>query len=121
MSRYGKLTWWLVGLWFGVALAGSRFGWFRNTDQRVGVAVAIAALAPIVLFAVWYAVSAPFRVFVLSLNPKVLTALQTWRIIGFVFLLLEAHRLLPARLAIPAGYGDILIGATASLVARQLA
>lgn len=121
MNRYGKLTSWLVGAWFGIALAGSAFGWFRNTEQRVGTAVAIAATTPLLLFAVWYAVSAGFRAFVFSLNPKVLTALQTWRIIGFVFLWLEAHRLLPARFAIPAGYGDILIGATASLVAWQLA
>jgi hypothetical protein len=51
----------------------------------------------------------------------VLTALQTWRIVGFVFLLLDAHRTLPAIFALPAGYGDMFIGTTASLVAWRLA
>ena len=119
--NYRKLTLRLIAVWFGMALAASALGLFKNNAQRVGIAVAIAASAPIVLFAIWHAVSAGFRAFVLSLNPRVLTALQTWRIIGFVFLLLEAHRLLPAKFAFPAGYGDIFIGATASLVAWQLA
>ena len=121
MSKYGKITLWLMGVWFGIVFAGSAVGLFENNAQRVGTSVAIAASAPIALFAIWYAASAGFRSFVLSLNPRVLTALQTWRIIGFVFLLLEAHRLLPARFAFPAGYGDIFIGATATLVAWQLA
>lgn len=121
MSRYGKLTLWLIGLWFGISLTASALGLFRNEEQRVGLGVAIAASAPILLFALWFAASSSFRAFALSLNPRVLTALQTWRIIGFVFLVLEAHRLLPARFAYPAGLGDILIGATASLVAWQLA
>ena len=121
MSKLGKLSLWLIGLWFGAALTASALGMFRNDTERVGVAVAIAAGAPILLFAGWFAGSVKFRAFLLGLNPRVLTALQTWRIIGFVFLLLEAHRVLPAAFALPAGYGDIFIGATASLVAWQLA
>jgi hypothetical protein len=120
MSRHGKLTLWLIGAWFLVSLMGSALGLFRNSTQRFGSAIAIAAAAPILLFAVWSAASPSFRAFVMSLNPRALTALQTWRIIGFVFVLLQAYRLLPAMFAYPAGFGDILIGATASLVAWQL-
>jgi hypothetical protein len=50
-----------------------------------------------------------------------LTAVQTWRIIGFTFLLLEARGMLPGVFAWSAGYGDMLIGVTASLVAWKLA
>ena len=57
----------------------------------------------------------------MSLNPRVLTSAQFWRIIGFTFPLLEAHRVLPALFAWPAGYGDMLIGATAFFAAWQLA
>jgi hypothetical protein len=57
----------------------------------------------------------------LSLNPRILTSAQVWRIIGFTFVLLEARGALPAIFALPAGYGDMFIGATASLVAWQLA
>ena len=117
MSNYGKVTGWLIGAWFVFASAGSALHLFQNDSERIGLAVAIAAGAPIVVFAVWLAASRAFREFTLSLNPKALTALQTWRIVGFVFVLLEAHRMLPAMFALPAGYGDMFIGLTASLVA----
>src|SRR5260370_18835594 len=45
---------------------------------------------------------------------------QVWRISGFTFVLLQARNLLPAIFALPAGYGDMFIGATATLVAWQL-
>ena len=121
MRNYGKVTGWLMGAWFVFALAGSALHLFRNDSERIGLAVAIAAGAPIVVFAVWLAASRGFREFALSLNPRVLTALQVWRIVGFVFVLLEAHRMLPAMFALPAGDGDMLIGTTASLVAWHLA
>jgi hypothetical protein len=54
-------------------------------------------------------------------KPKNFERLQTWRLIGFTFLLLEAHRVLPAIFALPAGNGDMAIGATAAVVAWQLA
>jgi len=120
MSRYARLMLWLIGVWFLVSLTGSALGLFKNNTRGFGSAVAIAAAAPILLFVVWFAASASFRAFLMSLDPRVLTALQTWRMIGFVFVLFEAHRLLPAMFAYPAGFGDILIGATASLVAWQL-
>lgn len=120
MKNYGKLTAWLVAGWFIFALAGSALSVFKNDSERVGVAVAIAALAPIVVFAAWFAASEEFRKFALSLNPKLLTSLQTWRIVGFTFVLLEARGALPAIFALPAGYGDMTIGATAAFVAWQL-
>jgi hypothetical protein len=55
------------------------------------------------------------------LNPSILTSAQTWRLIGFTFVLLEARRALPAIFAWPAGYGDMAIGATAAWVAWKLA
>ena len=52
---------------------------------------------------------------------SILTSAQFWRLIGFTFPLLEAHRVLPAIFAWPAGYGDMFIGATAFFAAWQLA
>jgi hypothetical protein len=40
---------------------------------------------------------------------------------GFVFVLLEARGVLPAIFALPAGYGDVAIGATATFVAWKVA
>jgi hypothetical protein len=121
MKNYGKLTAGLIAAWFISALSASSLGWFRNDGNRVGLAVAFAALAPILIFSLWFATSEKFRQFALSLNPRLLTFAQSWRIMGFVFVLLEARGGPPAIFALPAGYGDMAIGATATLVAWRLA
>ena len=121
MKSYGKFTAGLLVAWFLFALSASAAHWFQNDANRFGVQVALAALLPILIFAVWIAASRTFRQFALSLSPSPLTLAQTWRIMGFTFVLLEAHRLLPTIFALPAGYGDMFIGATATLVALKLA
>jgi len=120
MKNYGKLTAGLIAAWFVFALSASALQLFSNPANRVGVAVGLAALAPIVLFSLWFAASENFRRFAFSLNPRTLTFVQSWRILGVVFVVLEARGLLPAVFALPAGYGDIAIGLTASLVAWKL-
>ena len=81
----------------------------------------MAAGTPILVFALWFAASEKFRKFALSLDPQILTLAQTWRIVGFTFVLLEARGILPAIFARPAGYGDMIIGATATFAAWKLA
>jgi hypothetical protein len=121
MKDYGKFVMGLIFVWFVFALSASALHLFRNDANRIGIAVAIASSAPIVVFVLWMAASESFRRFALSLNPGVLTSLQVWRIIGFTFVLLEAHSLLPSVFAWPAGYGDMFMGATAAFVAWKLA
>jgi hypothetical protein len=121
MKNYAKFTIGLVIVWFVFALSASALHLFQNNANRIGLAVAIAAVTPIVVFSLWFAASDSFRRFALSLNPKLLTSAQSWRIVGFTFVLLEAHRILPAVFALPAGYGDMFIGVTASYVAWKLA
>jgi hypothetical protein len=121
MKSYGKLASGLVAAWFVFALTASALFWFKNDANRLGVAVAVAAVAPILVFAAWFAASEKFRRFALSLDPQILTLVQAWRIVGFSFVLLEARGVLPAIFALPAGYGDMAIGATATLVAWKLA
>jgi hypothetical protein len=121
MKTYGKLTAGLIACWFILVLSASALHLFKNDPNRIGLAVAIAALTPIVVFSLWFAASEKFRQFALTLNPRTLTAVQSWRIFGFTFVLLHAYGVLPAIFALPAGYGDMAIGATASLVAWKLA
>lgn len=121
MKGYGKLVAGLVAAWFVFALTASAFNVFKNPQNRVGVAVAIAATVPIVVFIAWAVASHNFRQFTLSLNPGVLAFIQSWRVLGAVFVLLEAQHVLPAVFALPAGYGDMAIGFTAPLVAVWLA
>jgi hypothetical protein len=121
MKNYGKLTAGIIVFWFISVLSASALHLFKNDANRVGVEVAIAALTPIVVFSLWFAVSEKFRQFALSLNPRTLTSVQSWRFVGFTFVLLEAHGVLPAIFAWPAGFGDMAIGVTASFVAWKLA
>jgi len=121
MKNYGKLLLGLVISWFVLALVAAVRGAFVNPFRGVGLSVGIAALVPMLVFFAWFGASESFRKFLLSLNPSTLTAVQTGRILGLVFVVLEAHRALPSVFALPAGYGDIAIGATASLVAWKLA
>lgn len=119
--NYKKVAIGIIVSWFVFALSASALHLFKNDANRIGLAVAIAALTPIIVFSLWYAASAGFRQFALSLDPRLLTSAQAWRIIGFTFVLLEARGVLPAVFAWPAGYGDMAIGATAGFVAWKLA
>ena len=120
-AHYRKLSAGLIGAWFIFSLSASALHVFKNDSGRPPLALGLAVSIPIVLFAFWWAASAGFRQFALSLNPRALTVAQAWRIGGFVFLVLQTYGILPAVFALPAGWGDIAIGATAILVATKLA
>jgi len=119
-TRYGKLIPILLGAWLVFALTASALHGFQNDPNKPPIVLGLAASIPILIFLVWYRISAGFRAFVLSLNPRALVYVQSWRIAGFVFLVLYSVGLLPGFFALPAGWGDIAIGATAPLVAMQL-
>ena len=72
MKNYGKFAAGLIAAWFLFALSASALDGFKNDANRVGLAVAIAAVAPILVFALWFASSEKFRQFALSLNPQLL-------------------------------------------------
>jgi hypothetical protein len=120
-SKYAKLTGSLIFVWFLFSLTASALHLFRTAPDQPPLSFGLAAFIPIVIFVVWSAASQPFRQFLLSLNPRTLTFVQAWRIAGFVFLVLYAYSILPGQLALPAGWGDIVIGATAPFVALKLA
>ena len=121
MTNYRRVTSGLIGAWFAFSLVGSGLHLYRNAPGEPPLPLGLAVLTPIILFLVWFVSSANFREFTLSLNPRLLTLVQSWRVGGFVFLVLATYGILPRMFALPAGWGDITIGATASLVAFKLA
>jgi len=121
MSKYGKITVGLLAVWFVAVFWASAAHLFLNPLAQFGVGVAVAATVPLIVFSLWFAASEGFRNFALSLNPRILTSVQVWRIVGFTFLLLQARNVLPAIFAWPAGYGDMFIGVTAGFAAWKLA
>jgi hypothetical protein len=121
MTKYGKITAALLAVWFVGVFWASAAHLFLNPLAQFGVGVAVAAVVPLIVFSLWFAASDGFRNFALSLNTRILTSVQVWRIVGFTFLLLQARNVLPAIFALPAGYGDMFIGVTAGFVAWRLA
>jgi hypothetical protein len=116
----GNLLWGLLALWFlGVLFAGYNRVFNSASLNGVGglILLGLSALTPIILFGVWFYVSPAFKEHVLSLNPAILTAVQTWRVGGIVFLILLMNGILPPSFAYPAGIGDMAIGITAPFVA----
>ena len=121
MSKYGKITAGLLAVWFIAVFWASAAHLFLNPLAQFGVGVAVSATVPLIVFSLWFAVSEGFRNFALSLNPRILTSVQVWRIVGFTFLLLQVRNVLPAIFTLPAGYGDMFIGVTAGFAAWKLA
>lgn len=117
-AAYAKLTSGLITAWFVLAFTASYFHAFLTDDSRPPLAFGIAILLPLTVFFVWFAASASFRGFTLSLNPHTLTLVHSWRVAGFTFLALYSAGLLPAIFALPAGLGDMAIGLTSYLAAQ---
>lgn len=109
-------SWIVLSSWFVLALGGSLLGAFQS-GQRPLVLLGLMAGVPVLAFAIAYRWSDAFRQFVLSANPRWLTAAQSWRVLGAVFVILYYRGMLPGTFALPAGWGDIAVGVTAPLVA----
>jgi hypothetical protein len=112
-------VWGVVIVWLLAILAAGYFGVFHS--MSVPLPLGVAAILPVLVFWIWYRASSAFRAYVLSRNAVVLTAVQSWRVGGFVFLILMAKGLLPAGFAYSAGLGDMAIGVTAPFVAWAVA
>lgn len=61
--------------------------------------------------------SAKVRAVADSIPPQWIIGIQTYRIVGWGFIILYQLKILPAAFAFPSGIGDILVGLTAPLVA----
>jgi hypothetical protein len=106
----------VLAVWFLLALGCSLLGVF-DSEPHPPIPLGLAAVIPVAVFAFCYLTSVRFRKFVLSLDLRILTVAQTWRVGGIVFLLLYQQGALPGVFALPAGWGDVAIGITAPIVA----
>ena len=102
-ESYRKLTLWLIAAWFVFALSASAFHLFLTSPTTPPPPTGLAVLTPILVFLAWFRISPGFRAFALSLDSRLLTMVQCWRIAGYVFLVLYAYRILPGVFALPAG------------------
>ena len=119
-TNYAKLSAGLIAAWFAVSVGASALHLLQGAPGQPPIPILIAVLTPVVAFSIWYAGSKSFREWVLSLNPRTLTLIHAERIGGLVFLAMYTYNILPGMFALPAGWGDIAIGATAYLAATRL-
>lgn len=103
----------VLTVWFLLVVSLGAAGVFAGAPGTPPFAIAIGVGAPLLLFFVWIRLSHSFREFVLSLDLRLIAAMQAWRWAGLGFLSLYAHNVLPAIFALPAGLGDMAIGVTA--------
>lgn len=108
-----------LSLWFVVAAALSGAGAFAGTAGPVP-AVGLGVFLPILAGIAALAASRSLRAAVLAIPQRWLIGIQAVRVIGLVFLFELARGALPARFALPAGWGDFAVGAAALLVARAV-
>jgi hypothetical protein len=120
-SAFGTKTLALVlAAWvLAVGLLGAR-GAFVAPPGVPPLVLMVAFAIPPLVFLAGLRVSDAFRAFALGVDPRVLLSMQAWRFGGFAFLALQAHAILPAYFAWPAGIGDMAIGLTAPLLIAVL-
>lgn len=106
----------VVVVWFLFALVASLLGVF-DSEPRPPLPLGLAVVVPVAVFGLSYWASTQFREFVSSLDLRLLTVAQTWRVAGMVFLILYWQGALPGTFALPAGWGDVALGITAPLIA----
>jgi hypothetical protein len=106
--------------WFLLVVSLGAHGAFVATPGTPPLPIAIGVAAPLLFFFAWMRLSQSFREFVLSLDLRLIAAMQAWRWAGLGFLDLYAHGVLPAVFALPAGLGDMAIGVTAPWVMLAL-
>ena len=107
-------------LWAAISTTLGGGGTFETVPGQLPIALLLSLVLPIVAFAIAYAGSDGFRRYVLGLDLRWLTAIQGWRIIGGMFLVLMSFNLLPGTFAWPAGVGDMIVGIYAPFVVYAL-
>lgn len=115
------LLWIVLGLWLFAVVTLARAGTFVPPGIGLPLALATAAIAPGLLFLAAYRLIPALRHWVGTLDLALVTATQTWRVLGVVFLFLWALGDLPAVFAFPAGVGDVAVGVLAVFVTVAVA
>jgi hypothetical protein len=117
-SRIAVASGVVLAAWAIVAAMLARRGFLEQRDPSsvppIGITLALVLLA----LAVCLLVSPSLRR--LLTNQRNLILLNLWRLVGVVFLLLMANGQMPALWALPAGIGDVIVGAMAPWIARHV-
>ena len=106
--------WFFIAVWMGVSGALRASG-----GPPLGIGVAI--LLPLIVFVVDRRFGSPVLGGLQRLDLPALIGLQTFRIVGVIFIVAWLGGTLPGGFALPAGIGDVAIGLLAPFVAAAVA
>ena len=109
----------LLAAWLGLAALLSSAQAFAGPPGAFPT-IALGVLGPIAAGALALAASRRVRERALAIPAASVVAIQSARLVGVVFLVLLGRGVLPAHFALPAGWGDAAVGATAPAVAWAL-
>jgi hypothetical protein len=104
--------------WATVTALLARHGFFLQTDPHTPPPIGITLI--LVLFALAVCLLASPSLRRLLTNQRNLILLNLWRLVGGVFLMLMANGQMPTLWALPAGIGDVIVGAAAPWIARDV-
>lgn len=110
-----------LAAWFILSTILAGLGVYRSSADEVVPAIAVALAVSLVATGMAMALLARLTTGLADAQLQSrLVAIQVWRIVGFAFLAVLALGGLPPLFALPAGVGDVIVGATAPLVAQNL-
>jgi len=104
--------------WLAFSAYAGTIGFLLSTFVFIPQAVII--FIPMIIGIVVLKKSQAFQAMIDAVPSHWIIAIQTYRILGVMFLILYAQRLMPAQFALPAGIGDIIVGFSAPFVAYFL-
>lgn len=109
----------LIG-WFALAVVLASFGVYRGASDRLPT-IPFGVLLPILIGSVLIWRSPAFSRLIEAVPQPWLIAVQLYRALGVIFLVLYSSDKLPGLFAWPAGAGDIAVGLLAPVVALAYA
>jgi hypothetical protein len=107
-------------LWLAAVVFFAAAGALVAPSGKPPLALLIGVLGPIAFFFAAFWASNSFRAFIADADLGFVTTIQAWRLGGFVFVTFYAYGILPGVFALPAGLGDMAIGATAPWIVLYL-
>jgi hypothetical protein len=107
--------------WLILALFLAWQGIFRSALNQQVPYIAFAIGIPILVGAFFVRESKQVREIIEAVPQSQLVAFQFYRVLGVTFLVLYAAGQLPGIFALPAGWGDLLVGITALMVGARTA
>jgi hypothetical protein len=123
-----KVFWWITAIlltgWLGLVwllAAQGTFASFSTISPGFQAAmVAVTVLLPVAVAVIAGGISTTMTAALDAAPLSWLVGVQVYRVLGFIFVRLWSHGLLPAYFGLPAGIGDTLVGVTALPLAFAL-